>query len=310
MMNQASEKPSQIKEIKGYQYEKTKSAGKGGFGRVYFGWKKDDPTNKVAIKVLSKPTVEACKTLQREITILQAVRGDHIIEYYDSDFDYEKIYIITSLCNGGTLMDLLEREKTLSEIRALDYLMQIALAFKEIQESLDNGVLQKQDNEDSSAVLKELELVHRDIKPANILLHDGKIKICDFGISRFVEDDTKTAELTYKYGTFGYSSIQIMIGKAYSSKADVWSAGIVFYEMLFGYKPWKETAVYVLVEEIKANPKPTFPPHCDITEESKDLILSMLALEEADRIDWKGILEHPAFYLLNMVKCQERFEDL
>ena len=304
-MNQASEKPSRIIEIKGYQYDETKPVGRGGFGQVYFGQKKDDPTIKVAIKVLSKKEGDECKTLQREISILQAVRGDHIIEYYDSHSDDNKTYIITSYCNGGTLMDLLGKEKTLSETRALDYLMQIALAFREIQELLDNSVLKKQDNKDSSAAIKEL--IHRDIKPPNLLLHDGKIKICDFGLSRFVRENTK---LTHFSATFRYSSYQLLTGEAYSSKTDVWSTGIVFYEMLFGDKPWKASCEYLLVEEIKKNPKPTFPEGCDITEESKDLIRSMLAFEEEDRIDWRGVLEHPAFYLLNMVQCQERFEDL
>lgn len=83
-------------------------------------------------------------------------------------------------------------------------------------------------------------IIHRDIKPANILLKQGVAKLSDFGFSRVVEDPNKTQKLTL-LGTPLYTAPEILANKKFSNKCDVWSMGIVFYEMLHGRTPWTGT---------------------------------------------------------------------
>jgi serine/threonine protein kinase len=86
--------------------------------------------------------------------------------------------------------------------------------------------------------MKELRrhgFTHRDLKPENILIHNNSVKICDFGLTVTCREGNK---LIRYCGTPLYMSPQVILKKYYTSKADIWSLGIIFYEILFGYTPW------------------------------------------------------------------------
>lgn len=97
--------------------------------------------------------------------------------------------------------------------------------------------------------MKELRkhgFAHRDLKPENILLHNGSVKICDFGLTVTCREGNR---LLRYCGTPFYMSPQVVFKKYYTSKADIWSLGIIFYEILFGYTPWacRDEMSYVIV---------------------------------------------------------------
>lgn len=82
--------------------------------------------------------------------------------------------------------------------------------------------------------LHDKHIVHRDIKPANILLHNGVAKIADFGFSKVVEHGMESMQIESLVGSPIYMSPQLLSGQVYSSKADLWSLAITWYELLYG----------------------------------------------------------------------------
>lgn len=91
----------------------------------------------------------------------------------------------------------------------------------------------------------QLGIIHRDLKPANILVHEGVFKICDFGFAKFFNDASRMTRTCV--GTPIYMSPQVLCQKSYTDKTDVWSLGILYFELLFGKLPYygnTEDALY------------------------------------------------------------------
>ena len=118
-------------------------------------------------------------------------------------------YIIQQYCNGGELRAYMDKVGKVPEKTAVGLLKQICNGFIEL---LREGVM------------------HRDLKPQNILIHDGYLKIADFGLSKKGHDSWMTHQSAV--GTRLYMSLQVMKSEPYSSKCDIWSLGCIFYEVM------------------------------------------------------------------------------
>ena len=91
-------------------------------------------------------------------------------------------------------------------------------------------------------------MIHRDLKLANILVRDGIPKIADFGFSKDL--NSEPCKIYYNVGTPMYMSPQSLTKNEYSFKSDIWAVGVLFYEMIFGYTPWKADTEQQLVDKM------------------------------------------------------------
>lgn len=121
-------------------------------------------------------------------------------------------YIIQEFCDGGELRQFMKKKGRVPEKEAIVLLMQICNGFVEL---IKEGVM------------------HRDLKPENVLIHEGILKIADFGFAKKGQQLKKVAAQTM-VGTPLYMSLQVLKSKPYSSKCDIWSLGFIFYEVILG----------------------------------------------------------------------------
>ena len=189
----------------------------------------------------------------------------HIIRYYDMLKTTNNFYFIYEYCNGGTLENLLSKEKKLSEPKAL-------LIFRQLLEAFQ--------------ILNKYNIMHRDMKPDNIFFNNGIIKLGDFGFCKNLnsaEDMAKTM-----LGSPIYMAPEVLKGEIYSNKADIWSLGVVLYEMLFGHCPFQSNSIANLIEVLNTQ-NLSFPGN--ISPVLKNLITRMLTKDALQRIGWMEILQ-------------------
>lgn len=176
-------------------------------------------------------------------------------------------YIAQELCEYDLRREIKSGNK-MPEKQAIAYLTQIC-----------NGML---------AIVKK-GIIHRDLKPANILVKKGVLKFVDFG---FAKKNMNYKENYSIVGTPLYMSLQLLKGQPYTSKCDIWSIGVIFYELLHGTTPWSANTQFELINNIKNMPlsiKSKFKP------ETKDFLRKLLKVKEEDRVTWKELFMHPIF---------------
>ena len=271
-----------------YYYNITIPLGRGCYGTVFQAFDIVNKSQVFAVKVIpfvalvNKPAIEDLIT--REIHVLKNLVGPHVVRLVDVSRSSRSLYIFMDFCDGGDLQTKLKKEGPLGEEEGLRITKQIASAFITIEEVkiIHNG--------------KKVAIMHRDIKPANIMFHKGIVKLTDFGFAKMVDDLNKNNQ--EKHTTLGtplYSPPQILNCENYSAKCDVWSTGVVLYEMIFGSKPWGARVQGQLYDNIKKNPL-VLPRK--VRKETEDLIRGMLRFDEKDRLTWREVYDHPALSIL------------
>lgn len=134
-------------------------------------------------------------------------------------------YFVYEYCNGGTLDKLMNKEGPFSEKRALSFFRQMVEAFK---------------------VLSKQNIMHRDLKPDNILMHNGMIKLGDFGFCKPLESASEMA--CTMLGSPIYMAPEVLKGETYNMKADIWSLGVVLFQMVFGKCPFESKSIAKLIK--------------------------------------------------------------
>ncbi len=221
------------------KYELRQVLGKGAMGTVYEGF---DPiiARRVAIKTVRLPDaddVEAQEELarfQREAQAAGRLSHPNIVGVYDYGETPELAYIVMEFVDGTTLKYVLDK-KDRFELPEIVRIMEALMAG--LQFSHDRGV------------------VHRDIKPANIMLtKSGEIKIADFGIAR-IESSSMTQAGTM-LGTPSYMSPEQFMGQTVDSRTDIYSSGVMLYQLLTGDKPFEGGLTAIMHKVLNTEPPP------------------------------------------------------
>lgn len=247
--------------------------GRGAFSTIYKGYDSNNG-NVFAIKEVSiagKKKVE--ESVKKELNILKRLNHNNIVQIHDYFFDNKNkiIYIIMDYYKNGDLSHFI-KGKVLKEIYAKKYMDQ-----------LKSGLEYMYDN----------NIMHRDLKPHNILLDDAKnLKITDFGFARYVKDDMLINTLC---GTPVYMAPEIIKHKTYNNKSDLWSIGIIMYEMIFGKLPFKANNFIQLIKAINKNEICYSYQGIDISSDCESLLKGLLQIEPEKRISWKDFFNHNWF---------------
>jgi serine/threonine-protein kinase len=221
------------------KYELRHILGKGAMGTVYEGF---DPiiARRVAIKTVRLPDaddVEAQEELarfQREAQAAGRLSHPNIVGVYDYGETPDLAYIVMEFVDGTTLKHVLDK-KDRFELPEIVRIMEALMAG--LQFSHDRGV------------------VHRDIKPANIMLtKSGEIKIADFGIAR-IESSSMTQAGTM-LGTPSYMSPEQFMGQTVDSRTDIYSSGVMLYQLLTGDKPFEGGLTAIMHKVLNTEPPP------------------------------------------------------
>jgi len=274
-----------------YLYSESEVIGKGSFGLVYKG-KNLGTGNYVAIKVVNTNADKNNKNLllrmiKNEVEALKKLSCENIVQFIECITHKSLVYIVTECCNQQDLRYYLNKYKYLEEKKAVELLRQIVNAFKEMCKK---------------------QVMHRDLKPANVLLHNGTAKLADFGFAKLLEFPATdyNSHMVSIVGTPLYMSPQLLEKQKYSTKSDIWSIGILFYEMLYGKVPWAGRDPATYLTNIKTQPLTLDRSINDISLEAEDFLLRCLKVQEADRIGWNELFEHPLITGLSISEVTTR----
>lgn len=250
--------------------------GKGAYAEVFLG-RLITNNEPVAVKVIDKKIFANhynLKNIQSEIEIMKKVEHKNIVRLLDVYQTTNNMYIITEFCEEGDLMHYLKNRKKIPEKEAVRLLKDIIDGFK---------------------YLYSMGITHRDIKPANILLKNGRCKISDFGFAKNLQYGENTV-MNSIVGTPLYMSPQILNRAHYTNKSDLWSVGLIYYEMLHGYTPWPANNEIQLINNIMSR-QVMFDPV--VSDKSRDWIKAALKIKEEERMSWEEAFNHPLFGELN-----------
>lgn len=243
--------------------------GSGAYGRVYL-VSHNETKEEYALKVIEKKkllnTFGNCDIIYNEIKIHSKLEHPNIIRLYSMNETEKEINIIMEYAKNGNLFQLIsENKKGFSEKIAFEYFIQVV-----------NAVY----------FLHENQIIHRDIKPENLLIGENNtIKLCDFGWARQLTLKNRSSFC----GTVEYMAPEIIESENYDYSVDIWSLGILLYELLMGHSPFKDkttknTIVNIKLHDLKFDK--------EISEDCKDLINKLLEVNKDKRINIKDILTH------------------
>lgn len=285
------------KRIGNYFFEK--ELGRGEFAVVSLATNSTD-NKKYAIKSINKQRIQDTemykKLLNTEILIMTRINHPNIIHLHDLFESTNNYYLVLDYCNKGDFQKfMLSRKlKFLEEREAVMFLKQIMNGFQELRKN---------------------KIIHRDFKLANLLVNDEIVKIGDFGFAKRGRDVAKTI-----VGTYMTMAPELLVSSGeneYTSKSDLWSLGVVFYQMLFGELPYFGLTPNEIYFDIKQKNGKFRYPH-SVSAQSQDLIQKLLTINPKERIDWPEFFNHELFSLsfrpslrdLALIEPQDEADDI
>lgn len=247
------------------RYEITELIGVGGMADVY---KATDilEDRTVAVKILKNEFADNedfVRRFRNESKAIAVLSHPNIVKIYDVGFTDKIQFIVMEYIDGITLKEFMEQQGVLKWKDTVHFIIQILRA---LQHAHDRGI------------------VHRDIKPQNIMLFpDGTIKVMDFGIARFAREEGKTIS-DKAIGSVHYISPEQARGDITDEKSDIYSVGVMMYEMLTGVKPFDaDNPVTVALMHMQTEPKPPREINDSIPEGLEEIVIRAMQKEASKR---------------------------
>jgi serine/threonine protein kinase len=268
------------------EYEVIKEIGSGAFGKVYM-VEHMKTKDKFAVKRINKKELDENEYLHKafwkELEVMKKCECGNSVKLHENFLSSNFYNIVMELCDTDLDIVLSKRSKGFSEDEVKILLKQLNVVFN----------IMDRDN-----------IIHRDLKLRNIMVIHVKentvnpyyplnfiAKLSDFGFSKIMEDDiTKT-----KLGTPATMAPEIMQNKNYTKKADLWSVGIITYQLLFKTLPFKARSEKELLNCILNNKGIKIPEGYKISDTLLDLLKNLLKVDPNERYSWKQYFDHPFF---------------
>ena len=242
--------------------------GQGCFGKVYKG-RRRHTGQIVAMKFISKrgkPEKDQ-QQLRLEIGILQRLEHENIIRLLDW-FETTTDFVVVTQFAYGELFEIFQDDKRLPEAEVSNIARQLVKALN---------------------YLHSQKVIHRDMKPQNVLIgSNGTVKLCDFGFARAMSSDTTV--LTSIKGTPLYMAPELVQEQPYDGSVDLWSLGVICYELFVGQPPFYTNSLMALIRLIVEKPV-RFPE--SMSQTFRSFLQGLLQKDPKMRLGWPDLLHHP-----------------
>ena len=270
------------------RYKIVKSIGEGGMANVYLAWD-TILEREVAVKILRGDLADDEKFIrrfQREANSASSLRHPNIVEMYDVGEDEGKYFIVMEYVDGKTLKSLIKKRGSLNLTESIDIMMQ-----------LTSGI----------ACAHDSYIIHRDIKPQNVMiLEDGRVKITDFGIAMALNQNELT-QTNSVMGSVHYLPPEQASGSGSTIKSDIYSLGILMFELLTGKVPFKgDNAVEIAIKHMRDQ----IPSVCDINnkipQSVENIILKACAKNPKNRYETVADMHEDLKTCLDPLRFEEK----
>ncbi|CAK9170878.1 unnamed protein product, partial [Ilex paraguariensis] len=255
------------------EYQLFEEIGRGRFGTVYRCFSPSSgeffACKTIDKRLLTDPTDREC--LEKEPKVLQLLSGNpHILQIYKLYEDENYLNIVTDLCESPDLYERITKS-TFTESESATILKSLISAI---------------------SFCHHMGVAHRDIKPDNILFDSrNRLKLADFGSAEYFGAGNEKGTMRGVVGTPYYVAPEVLMGREYNEKVDVWSAGVILYIMLAGVPPfYGETATETFEAVLRGNLR--FPTRIfrSVSPEAKDLLRKMICKDVSRRLSADQVL--------------------
>lgn len=280
---------STILTIQNYSYDTHDEVGKGTYASVYKAFKDSDPNTPYALKVIDITKMQKPDTIlekfKRGIDLLSKFHSENVIKLLDHIFLEENtkklFYLFFEFGEEGSLEKKLKDSPLKIEYEGNDG-TKVSVSYLAEDEVIPiilqivNGCRD----------LAREKIIHRDLKPSNIVFKNQIVKIIDLDFAKCIDKKD-----TFGIGTYGYKSPEVFYGKFENlDKCDIWSLGMIIYELLYGRFPWiQEVICESKFYDVEARETIHFPKFPIVSFKMKRLIRKLLVFDFEKRLDWNGI---------------------
>ena len=226
-----------------------------------------------ALKLIDKNKFFKIDALKNEVNLMKKIENDNSVKIYDQYNSKEEYVIVIELCDCNLKERLDETSNGLKVIEIKNILIQLNNTFRKM---VDN------------------KIIHRDIKLENILLKYDKnkkyiVKLCDYGVSKQLE--TLSKEKQSFAGTNLIMAPEVLKDEPYNNKCDLWSLGVIIYQLCFKEFPYDANSQYGIIMKIEQSKQENFKKTYNYNLD--DLIRKLLIPNPDERITWDQYFNHP-----------------